>query len=70
MTFGARLKSLRNAKTLSQMKVSDATGIPQTTLSDLENDKYLPDIEQILKIAGALGTTTSYLLGESQNSAA
>ena len=51
MNFAGHLKCLRIDKKLSQKTLSEEIGIPQTTLSDLENNKYEPDISLAKKIA-------------------
>lgn len=46
--------------------LSEEAGIPASTLSDFETDKYLPNVEKAKKLADALGVTTDDLLRESQ----
>ncbi len=52
MTFGDKLKQLRQAKDWTQPEAADAIGIEQSYLSKLENDKSIPSdevFEQLLK---------------------
>jgi transcriptional regulator with XRE-family HTH domain len=64
MTFGENLKNFRHAKKISQTKLSEKTGFPQTTISDWENNKYFPDIIEAQKIAAVLGIKISRLLND------
>jgi len=65
MTLGARLRGMRKVAKESQIGLSIKTGIPQTTISDWENDKSEPTASDIVKLATALGVTITELLGES-----
>jgi transcriptional regulator with XRE-family HTH domain len=62
VTFGEALRRLRKDKRLSQSGLSALTDIPQTTISDLENDKYYADISQARKLASALDVSVSDFL--------
>lgn len=57
ITFGERLRRMRRSKCFSQTKLSTATGVPQTTISDWENDKYVPDIIRARRLANVLGVS-------------
>lgn len=37
-------KTIENTEKISQKELSKYIGVPQTTLSDLENDKYEPSL--------------------------
>ncbi|NQY64150.1 MAG: helix-turn-helix transcriptional regulator [Alteromonadaceae bacterium] len=45
MNFGEQFKKLRNELGLSQPQLSELTGIEQSYLSKLENDKSVPSNE-------------------------
>jgi len=62
MTFGQIIRSRRNSKGFSQRYVSTKTKIPQTTLSDWETDKSLPNVVEAYKIASALGCSLNALV--------
>ncbi len=62
MSFGENLRKIRKGKRISQIKLSSETGFPQTTISDWENDKYLPDVMEALKLVAVLKVTLSKLL--------
>ena len=64
MTFGQNLKKSRHEKNISQTKLFKKTGFPQTTISDWENDKYLPNIVEAQELAKTLGVRLSKLLGD------
>ncbi|WP_129408052.1 helix-turn-helix transcriptional regulator [Marinitoga lauensis] len=49
-----RIKELRIEKNLTQKELSDLLGIGQSTLSEIENGKYLPRIDLAKKIAKIL----------------
>ncbi|MBN4062803.1 helix-turn-helix transcriptional regulator [bacterium AH-315-E09] len=57
MVLGKKIKELRLKKCLSQTDLGRLAGIPQTTISDWENSKSLPNIKDAEKIAAALGIT-------------
>ncbi|MFA7136194.1 MAG: helix-turn-helix transcriptional regulator [Bacteroidales bacterium] len=63
--FGTKLRYLRKQLNISQQKLGEETGIPQTTISDWENNKYLPNINEAVKLAAALGVTLTELLEKS-----
>ena len=67
MMFPERIKSLRMQKRYSQTDLSKIIGVKNNTIWRWENNKAKPDSEMILKIAEALNTTASYLLGETDN---
>lgn len=57
MSFGQKLKQLRLARGLSQAKLAEMLGIPQTTISDFEQGKYEPDVTVAKNIARFFGKT-------------
>lgn len=62
MTFGARLKSARNSKRLTQHQVADLLGLNFTTISKYENDKSQPDNEILQKMAVLYDVSIDWLL--------
>lgn len=52
--IGSNIKKFRKIKGMSQAKLSEKTNIPQTTISDLENGKYIPKIDVLYAISKAL----------------
>lgn len=52
--FGESIRQARLNRGMSQAQLSSETGIPQTSISDLERDKYIPKADVCLKLAKAL----------------
>ncbi|QDX92026.1 XRE family transcriptional regulator [Brevibacillus laterosporus] len=69
MSFGKSLRKYRKLSNYSQIDLSKKTNIPQTTISDFENEKYLPNIRQGFLLATALGVTLNDLYEESKQPA-
>lgn len=61
MTFGERLKGLREQKGLSQEELSHIVGISQTVISSYECDKSKPKFENIIPLSDALGVSLDIL---------
>ena len=62
--IGEKIKSIRNLKGKSTYELADLTGIPQSTISKLENSKKKADFESLMKIAKALEVSIDRLTGE------
>jgi SOS-response transcriptional repressor LexA len=60
-----RIRKFREAKGFSTHKLSEITGISQSTISKLENGKRKSDMVILNKIANALEVSTERLTGES-----
>ena len=58
------LKTLRKQKKLTQTELADALNISQKSYSNWENGKAEPTLENIVKLANLLDTTTDELLGQ------
>lgn len=63
--FQERLKDLRKNWGLSQMGLSEATGISQSAIAKWELGKTEPTASAIVTLAEFFGETTDYLLGRS-----
>ncbi len=61
--IGERLKLLRAQRQESQQDVCTAINIEQSTLANYENNKRIPKLEILLKIAEHYNCTIDYLLG-------
>ena len=61
--FSTRLVNARHKANISRKKLSDATGIPQDDIADLELAVLLPFEEDIGKLADALGVSAQELAG-------
>lgn len=58
------IKSQRKAKGLSQEELAAKLNVARQTLSKWEKGLSVPDAEMLIRIAGALDTSVSKLLGE------
>ena len=69
MLFAERLKEVRTKRKLTQRKLAALVSeriegsIKRNTISNYENEKSAPDLENLLAIAYALNCSIDYLLG-------
>lgn len=64
MPFGERLRQRREELRLSQRELARRTGVPQSTLSELEREERRFLTPQMLRaLARTLGVTTDWLVG-------
>lgn len=61
--FGKRLKELRKEHGCTIEQFADMVGISKSTLGYYENDKRMPDIEILARIANVLNVNADYLIG-------
>lgn len=59
-----RIKALRLEHGLRQIDLADKIGVLQSTISQWENGKIEPDIENLIKIASVFETSIDNVLGE------
>ena len=67
--FGKRLKELRKANGYTIDQFADMVGISKSTLGYYENDKRMPDIEILVRIADTLNVNADYLIGRTNTTA-
>jgi len=67
MTFGEKIKLLREEKELTQTELGEAINMTQRKISYLENDKYEPSIEDIKLLCRFYNVSADYLLGFPSN---
>ena len=67
--FGKRLKELRKANGYTIEQFADMVGISKSTLGYYENDKRMPDIEILARIADTLNVNADYLIGRTNTTA-
>lgn len=60
--LGERIKSLRMARSISQVTLAKQLGVTKQSVSNWENDNILPSIDMLKKIAAYFCCTTDYLL--------
>ncbi|MBU3810895.1 MAG: helix-turn-helix domain-containing protein [Candidatus Niameybacter stercoravium] len=64
MTFGERLRSLREENDVTQADIATLLNISARMVSFYENDKhFLRDADSLIKLAKYFNVTTDYLLG-------
>lgn len=61
--FGKEIKEIRIANNFTQVEVSKGTGLPQNTISWIESDKGIPNIQQCILLADFYGITLDELTG-------
>ena len=54
MLIGQKLREIREAKNMSQVKIAEATGLVQPYVSRVENGHTIPGVETLEKWASAL----------------
>ena len=60
---GERLRTLRQEKGFTQVKIQMLTGIDQSDYSKIESGKRYLTVEQAKRLAIVLGTSTDFLFG-------
>ncbi|WP_126425444.1 helix-turn-helix domain-containing protein [Brevibacillus marinus] len=63
MTFGTRLKRLRQQMGLSQQELANRIGLNRSTYARYETDDNQADYQTLQKLADFFGTSVDYLLG-------
>lgn len=61
--LGERLKQLRSERNENQKNICNALNIEQSTLANYENDKRIPKIDILIKLAEYYEVSTDFLLG-------
>ncbi len=62
MTFGEKIKDLREASEISQKTLGEKTNMTQRKISYIENDRYEPSIADIRELCLFFGVSADYLL--------
>jgi len=57
-----RLKTLREAKKITQLRLGMDLGVSQETISGYEIGKAVPPADMLIKLADALNTSIDYIL--------
>ena len=63
LTFGEKIKNLREDMDLSQAELGEKINITQRKLSYIENNKYEPSLRDIKEICLFFNISADYLLG-------
>jgi transcriptional regulator with XRE-family HTH domain len=61
--FIERLKQLREAKNMTQLRLAMELNVSQETISGYEIGKAVPPAEMLVKLADTLDTSVDYILG-------
>jgi len=64
-TFGKKMAALRKERKMTQQELAKLLSTSISVVGRYERDEMTPSIEVAKNIAGYLGTTVGYLLGES-----
>jgi transcriptional regulator with XRE-family HTH domain len=64
LAFGRRVRSLREARGMSQEQLADAAGLHRTYLSSLERGQRNVGLDNVLTLARALGVGPAQLFEE------
>ena len=62
-TMGKIIKALRRQRSLTQEELAAAIGVTAQAVSKWENDTGMPDISQVVPLAGVFGVHTDVLFG-------
>lgn len=67
MSLGEQIAHVRKTKNIKSGELAEVIGVKQPYISAIEKGKKTPSVDLLQKIASALGTTSSELLGESSS---
>lgn len=65
--FARRVVELRKEKKLTQAQLADMVGVAKTSLCFYEQAERIPDLQVLVKFTRALGVTSDYLIGITDN---
>ncbi len=67
MSFGTRLKEVREKAGFSRQDLADRLEVSYYTVSKYETEERKPDIDTLAKIASIFAVSLDYLLGRTDN---
>lgn len=67
LSFGEKIKLLREERELTQTELGNVVGMTQRKVSYIERDKYEPNIEDLRLLCKYFQVSADYLLGFSKN---
>ena len=67
LTFGEKIKRLREDNELNQTELGNAVNMTQRKISYIENNKYEPSIDDIKALCRFFNVSADYLLGFPKN---
>ncbi len=65
ISFGKKIRSIREDKNITQTKLAESIGISQNFLGDIERGLKLPSVETLIKISNFLKVSIDSLFAES-----
>jgi transcriptional regulator with XRE-family HTH domain len=68
MSLGNRIRGLRSKKNLTQLEVARQLNMGRSNFGHIENDRVIPNSNDLDKIANILDSTSDYLLGRTNDS--
>ena len=68
MSFGKKIKELRESKGWNRSELADNIGISHVMVGRYERDETAPSVEVAKKMADALDTSIDYLVGDGTKS--
>ncbi len=63
MTFGEKIRALREDRDITQGELGKALGMTQRRVSYIENDRYEPSLQDIYTLCTYFEVSADYLLG-------
>lgn len=66
-TIGERIKTLREIRKMTQVRLALELGVTQETISGYETGRIRPSYDILVKMANCLNTSLDYLLGRTEN---
>lgn len=63
LTFGEKIRNLREDADLNQTQLGKAIGITQRKISYIECGKYEPSLEDVIALCNFFKVSADYLLG-------
>lgn len=67
MELGRNIAKFRSIRDIKSKELADLAGVRQSYISAIENGRKIPTLSVLQKIAKALDTTVSELLGETSS---
>lgn len=67
MSFGKQLKQLRKQYNFTQEEMSNKLAMEQSTYSKYENDKIIPNIEIVKRVANEFNVSPEWLMQSDNN---
>lgn len=67
ITFGERLKDLRNLQPITQTRLAEDLGVTINTISNWETGRQMPATDMMIRIADYFNVSADYLVGLTDN---